>query len=520
MEKGGAPPRNFLQESAETRAVVNTCGWVSGLGGELLADLVAAAAPTHLILLETAGSHAEPPLAALEAAATAGAHLIRLPSLPAGGGGVASPDPEAAVDDEAADAEAAPTDAEAGEDAEEEGEEEAASEEAPVEAAEETAPVAEEPEEPAESAAVLGHRDQIEADMAAAEAEARGDDLGVAVAEERESAYDSGPSTPWGASFTWNQAFSAYTLAPNAQLTYNPTYAWNFAIAPSYTFAEQNITLSLAASMSVELTDSNSTATRREIWINDTSVSATYTGVPELGGFSFTPTASLVVPTSRSSLAATRLAGTGLSLSSARSFGPVSLSLSGSYSHWFAQQNVPTTESDYGCHIIDPSGNVSPICNQIPGYSTTRDTATASVAVSYAPTDSLSLSTSFAMVWAFGHPLADACFETISSDEPVCLGDGSATHLRGLTSFSLGAGYTLTDYLSATLAMTTTSPHLDTDGSYEMPLFNERTQVSLSATLDIDALYRRSASGGDDSDEAQINDDNVTAASGGEAVSW
>jgi hypothetical protein len=207
-------------------------------------------------------------------------------------------------------------------------------------------------------------------------------------------------------------------------------------------------------------------------------------------------------------------------LGSARSFGPVSLSLSGSYSHWFAQQNVATTDSDYGCHIIDPSGNVSPICNQIPGYSTTRDTATASLAVSYAPTDSISLSTSFAMVWAFGHPLADACFETLSSDEPVCLGDRSATHLRGLTSFSLGAGYTLTDYLLATLTMTTTSPHLDTDGSYEMPLFNERTQVSLSATLDIDALYRRSASGGDDSDEVQINDDNVTAASGGEAVSW
>jgi len=425
-------------------------------------------------------------------------------------------DAEEAVDEPTVvEAEATPTDTE--------DEDEALSEEADEEPAEEPAPVADEPEEPvapAESAAVLGHQDQIEADMAAAEAEARGDDLGVAVAEEEESADDSGPSTPWGASFTWNQAFSAYTLAPNAQLSYNPTYSWNFALAPSYTFADQDLTLSLAASMSVELTDSDATATRREIWINDTSVSATYTGVPEVGGFSFTPTASLVIPTSRSSLAATRIAGTGLSLSTARSFGPVSLSLAGSYSHWFARQNVATTESDYGCHIIDPSGNVSPVCNQIPGYSSTRDTATASLAVSYAPTDNLSLSTSFAMVWAFGHPLADACFDTLSSDEPVCLGDGSPTHLRGLTSFSLGAGYTLTDYLSATLAMSTTSPQLDTDGSYEMPLFNERTQVSLSATLDIDALYRRSASGGDDSAEAQINDDNVTAASDGGAVSW
>ena len=64
--------------------VVNTCGWVSGLGGMLLADIVAAVSPTHLVYLEAANSTGPPPppppAAALDAAP--GAQIIRLPGLP------------------------------------------------------------------------------------------------------------------------------------------------------------------------------------------------------------------------------------------------------------------------------------------------------------------------------------------------------------------------------------------------------------------------------------------------------
>ena len=59
--------------------VVNTCGWVTGLGGQLLADVIAAASPTHIILLE--GPASRPPTAALDAAAAVGAAVVRLPAL-------------------------------------------------------------------------------------------------------------------------------------------------------------------------------------------------------------------------------------------------------------------------------------------------------------------------------------------------------------------------------------------------------------------------------------------------------
>lgn len=73
--------------------VVNTCGWVSGLGAQLLTDIAAASAPTHVVRFEGAGR--APASAALSSAlaealgnAASPPEVIQLPSLhsPAGGG--------------------------------------------------------------------------------------------------------------------------------------------------------------------------------------------------------------------------------------------------------------------------------------------------------------------------------------------------------------------------------------------------------------------------------------------------
>jgi polynucleotide 5'-hydroxyl-kinase GRC3/NOL9 len=71
--------------------IINTCGWMSGLGGQLLAELIAHARPTHVVFLELASPgaapNADPPLAPLEAAGAVGAHVIRLPALSSANGG-------------------------------------------------------------------------------------------------------------------------------------------------------------------------------------------------------------------------------------------------------------------------------------------------------------------------------------------------------------------------------------------------------------------------------------------------
>lgn len=92
--------------------LLNTCGWVTGLGGQLLADIVACARPTVVVMIEGAASaasypNAEPqqPLEALEAAAAAGAQIIRLPALPstaAGGNGNGGVDVDALAYDDVA----------------------------------------------------------------------------------------------------------------------------------------------------------------------------------------------------------------------------------------------------------------------------------------------------------------------------------------------------------------------------------------------------------------------------------
>ena len=96
--------------AAAATLLLNTCGWVTGLGGQLLADIVACARPTVVVMIEGAASasypNAEPQqLEALEAAAAAGAQIIRLPALPstaAGGNGNGGVDVDALAYDDVA----------------------------------------------------------------------------------------------------------------------------------------------------------------------------------------------------------------------------------------------------------------------------------------------------------------------------------------------------------------------------------------------------------------------------------
>jgi hypothetical protein len=63
--------------------VINTVGWPSGLGAHFLADVIAAAAPTHIIWEQQCEVASSPPPAVLEAAAAIDARLIRLQALSA-----------------------------------------------------------------------------------------------------------------------------------------------------------------------------------------------------------------------------------------------------------------------------------------------------------------------------------------------------------------------------------------------------------------------------------------------------
>lgn len=69
--------------------IINTCGWISGLGGQLLADIIAAANPSHLVMLDgPAGrTHPDRPHAAFDTAVENGTQLVWLPPLPSGSSG-------------------------------------------------------------------------------------------------------------------------------------------------------------------------------------------------------------------------------------------------------------------------------------------------------------------------------------------------------------------------------------------------------------------------------------------------
>ena len=74
---------------------------------------------------------------------------------------------------------------------------------------------------------------------------------------------------PWrGSSFTYENTFSAYSLSPSADLTYNPYYAQSFSFRPRY-YPRDDLSLALRLDVEIELTTSDDTDRRHQAMLSD-----------------------------------------------------------------------------------------------------------------------------------------------------------------------------------------------------------------------------------------------------------
>ncbi len=359
-------------------------------------------------------------------------------------------------------------------------------------------PVEEPAPQPAELPAPTLTAEQADAPAADAPAADAADDT-----EEEEGAAPAAPSGPpqlaWRNSFfTWTHQASFNSFIRGAQLTYNPVYQQTFSISPRWYLAPTTYFL-VSQGLTLELTDSDFDARNREPLLGDTVVE--FRQMFPWEGFLFMGQARITLPLSKVSQAAQRYLQWGLGVTVVRPIPEANLTLAGvfAFRQWLAGSNVtqvgtpqpdrcpppPTLGAGLGAPELDAS-----TCDQVGGASTWRDNIVAGLVATLA-FDALTIAMSGFVFTLHGYGLAPAYVDVANRPEPLMIADGSPSHWRNFTFFSLAVGYQFNSWLNMSVGIQNSgfvASAWNPDGSVRSP-FNPDTQVFLSATLQLDSIY-------------------------------
>ncbi len=306
--------------------------------------------------------------------------------------------------------------------------------------------------------------------------------------------------------FTWGNSLSANSLTQRAGISYNPTYSMSFRVRPRFYLTDQ-LYLALDQSLSIELTDTDTRARNREPVLSDTLIDLIWAGAysTDLGfaGLSVTPGLRLQAPLSITSRAQGMILGLGPSV---LALAPVKdvmsgwvLGASGRWLHFFRTTNVTETENGQACRRYDSLQGqcvayeeVSGVAwDQTGGQTVQSDRLILALFSSLSFVPNATFDVSFAWVWDFGYGLKDATVPVLSEpDGELTIGDQSDTHLRVLTSFSIGFSYTFEPWINASLSLNTFQGEFQPDGDRSNPFFDiDVTTFNLSATITLDRFY-------------------------------
>lgn len=292
--------------------------------------------------------------------------------------------------------------------------------------------------------------------------------------------------------FTFDQTLSANTFSQEAQLSYNPTYAWSFNIRPRWYFTDQ-LFVAVSQGLDIEITDTDGRERNREPILSDMFIDLTYNNLLSLptgvGPFNVSAGVRLVLPVSIVSRARDLYFGVGPSVATRLAINDV---LSGwllgtnmRWTHNVAGNNVTEVDNPYPCFNLDSNQQV---CSSAGGFSTDSDAIIATLFSSLSIFSDLTFDVSFTWWWRFGHELGPAT--VIVNGDPVTFDDMSDTHMRLATNFTIGGSYNVMDWLNLSLNLSTFSAEFNDNGSRRNPFFNVYDSViDLAATMVIDQFY-------------------------------
>jgi hypothetical protein len=327
--------------------------------------------------------------------------------------------------------------------------------------------------QPAAPAAVVpaAHRPSEVAGMAATEGAAADDDPNTM----RVKKY------PFrGSTFLFGQNLGTMGMVQSSELTWNPVYYWQFRLAPRYYFE-----------LAWELTDSDETTKYHQVMWQDVWLDTVYANAytDRYSGISVTPSLRLILPASKNSQARSLYLGMAPGFSLKRTFKlPRGMELTASYAFRYTkalnkyttvQYEAPTIAS---CGVNDECGELIHTGVRNPSHSFAN-----TFAVDLDITPKLHVSTFFAFLNSLLYPVTTGEVDLMGG-ESLTVGEDPVNNVnhRAALWYVLEASYDLSSIVNLSLGLSTYHPQLADDSHYRMPFVNRFTEVSLTATVNLD----------------------------------
>ncbi len=295
------------------------------------------------------------------------------------------------------------------------------------------------------------------------------------------TAPDSTPA-PWrGSAVSYGHWMTATTLVKSAEPYWNPTYVHHLDLAPEWHVGE-HLVFRGAFSISQELTLSDNTSYVREFELSDLSLSGGVTGFKEpTTGIGISGDLKVTLPTSKVSLAQTRVMAVGPGVTLSRKFDVLSgltISYSGRFTYRFNRFTTGELESPRIASCGDPRGEA---CATLIG-GTSRNVnfdLFHGPRVTFSPHPIVSIYTAFNLSHQWLYPFSNVAGISVPTTD---------TTVRNFNRFELGVSVQVLKPLALSLTGDTFGAQTGTNGLYQQPFFNRFTTISLDAAIDIEAL--------------------------------
>ncbi len=289
---------------------------------------------------------------------------------------------------------------------------------------------------------------------------------------------------PWRRSvFVYRNAMSLNSIDPSAELTYNPYYSMSYSAQPWWWF-DDHIFVRARLDLSQELTNADVTTYENEALLGDFSVATGYANIYTIPVAEIVLGADILVtaPTSKSSLARTKILGIMPGIGMRRSFdllGGLSVGYRGRFGATLHQHTTSERETPLVPGCIGSSEGC--------GAFLSTGVRNSQYQMSHTLNAGLSIY-DWLEVGAYYSFIVSYLYDIEKDDPRISHLAQEPQNVRYMSMFEASVTVNPLPYLGVSLGLSTVSPQLAPDSTYYNPLYNRYTTVFLDMQFSIEDL--------------------------------
>jgi hypothetical protein len=303
------------------------------------------------------------------------------------------------------------------------------------------------------------------------------------------------PTLPWSAALIWRQGYVVAGFDRGVGQSFNPTYTWTFLGLFGYRF-DKNTSLSVFQPVTIELTDSQTTNTRQELWVLDTilDLSHTFYEMQPVTDqtFKFSAGVGGLLPLSKTSQAESMYFAprvrSGVEYDFKHVLHGLGLSADATYMRRLLGSNVIAAQGPYSCATVNES--LSHPCTSLDSAPSTVDEILFITAADLSISSKWRAGMQLWFYWDHSESFGTVTFTEASGGiNPLKLTDTSPTHWHNSRLFTFSLGYAFTDWFTAGARLTNSFGERSPNSNLRAPFNPLDTVVGIDMSVSFDKLY-------------------------------